>query len=71
MMSQLTLAEQDSIAELGLDDRLNIGPLLDGAPTKNVTARILGYTEIISRSEWTIDYHLAPDNQAAVAVRSQ
>jgi hypothetical protein len=71
MMGQLTLAEQDDIANLSLDDRLNIGPLLDGAPTQNVTARILGYSEVISRNEWTIDYHLAPDNQAAAAVRSQ
>lgn len=71
LMSQLTLTEQDAIAELTLDDRLNIGPLLPGAPTENVTARILGYSEVISRNEWTIDYHLAPDNQAAAAVRTQ
>ena len=71
IMNQLTQEQQDEVASLGLDDIINVGPLLPGAPQQNVTARVLGYDETISATNWIVTFHLAPENQMAAAVRSQ
>lgn len=71
VMNQLTQEQQNEIAAMGLDDILNVGPLLPGAPQQNVTARVLGYDETISANNWIVTFHLAPENQMAAAVRSQ
>lgn len=71
IMNQLSQEQQNEVAALSLDDILNVGPLLPGAPQQNVTARVLGYDETISATNWIVTFHLAPENQLAAAVRSQ
>lgn len=53
-------AEIVALATLDLGSMVEIGPMPTGAPTEYVVAELLGYTENLSQSDWTLDLHLAP-----------
>jgi len=48
------------IASLDMGDTITIPALLDGSPVPDYTAEVLGYTESLSRGQWTITFHLTP-----------
>lgn len=50
----------DVIADLDLDDRVQVGPLPVGAPAQSYTARVLGYVEEAAFPDWLVTYQLAP-----------
>ena len=52
------------MAALDLGDLVEVGQLLTGAPSLTYTAQVLGITETLSATEWTMDLHLAPGGSA-------
>ena len=50
----------DALADLDLDDRVQVSPLPIGAPAESYTARVLGYVEEAAFPDWLITYQLAP-----------
>lgn len=56
-----TDAQVAGIADVEQGELVEATNLLAGSPVPNYSAPCLGYTETLSRDDWAIDYHLAPD----------
>lgn len=49
-----------ALLDLDLDDRVIIGPLLEGSPLETYTSRVLGYTETLDPYQWALRFDLNP-----------
>ena len=57
-------ADAAALAALNLGDTVSVGELLAGAPELRYSAQVLGVTETLSATDWTMNLHLAPGGAA-------